>query len=104
MSSGVPRYHQVYTVLRQRIADGDYAPGEQLPPEDVLAREWEVSRATLRQAVGLLVTCLVVILFLESSFVFLPLPGDSLVLLADRSAASRDGARLSSGRSRSRCR
>ena len=55
MSSGVPRYHQVYTVLRQRIADGDYAPGEQLPPEDVLAREWEVSRATLRQAVGLLV-------------------------------------------------
>ena len=35
------------------------------------------------QAIGLLVTCLVVILFLESSFVFLPLPGDSVVLLAE---------------------
>lgn len=55
MSSGVPRYHQVFSVLRQRIADGFYAPGEQLPPEDALAREWDVSRATLRQAVGQLV-------------------------------------------------
>jgi GntR family transcriptional regulator len=55
MSAGVPRYHQVFTVLRQRIADGFYAPGEQLPPEDSLAGEWDVSRATLRQAVGLLV-------------------------------------------------
>ena len=34
------------------------------------------------QAMGPLIACLMVILFLESSFVFLPLPGDSLVLLA----------------------
>lgn len=33
-------------------------------------------------AVPLLVFCLALILFLESSFVFLPLPGDSLVLFA----------------------
>ncbi len=32
--------------------------------------------------VDLLIGCLLLILFLESAFVFLPLPGDSLVLLA----------------------
>jgi len=32
--------------------------------------------------VDLLIWCLVLILFLESAFVFLPLPGDSLVLMA----------------------
>ncbi|MFB2866198.1 DedA family protein [Aeromonas sp. MdU4] len=34
------------------------------------------------QAVPLLVCCLMLVLLLESAFVFLPLPGDSLVLLA----------------------
>lgn len=56
MTSTVPRYHQVFTVLRQRIADGVYSPGERLPPEDALAEEWNVSRATLRQAVAQLVS------------------------------------------------
>ena len=36
--------------------EGNYQAGDQLPPEDVLAREWNVSRATLRQAVSQLVT------------------------------------------------
>ncbi|MGL5322522.1 MAG: DedA family protein, partial [Aeromonas veronii] len=34
------------------------------------------------QAVPLLISCLMLVLLLESAFVFLPLPGDSLVLLA----------------------
>ncbi|MGL5844154.1 MAG: DedA family protein [Aeromonas hydrophila] len=52
--------------------------------QDMLLAIWQQDFDQLiqMQAVGLLVTCLVVILFLESSFVFLPLPGDSLVLLA----------------------
>ena len=52
--------------------------------QDMLLAIWhqDFDQLIHMQAVGLLVTCLVVILFLESSFVFLPLPGDSLVLLA----------------------
>jgi GntR family transcriptional regulator len=51
----VPLYGQVIGVLRQRIIDGGYEVGEQLPPEDRLAAEFAVSRATVRQAVGELV-------------------------------------------------
>jgi GntR family transcriptional regulator len=51
----VPLYGQVLGVLRQRIVDGVYAVGDQLQPEDQLAAEFAVSRATVRQAVGELV-------------------------------------------------
>jgi GntR family transcriptional regulator len=51
----VPLYGQVLGVLRQRIMDGIYAPGDQIQPEDQLATEFGVSRATVRQAVGELV-------------------------------------------------
>lgn len=52
--------------------------------QDMLLAIWhqDFDQLIHMQAVGLLVTCLVVVLFLESSFVFLPLPGDSVVLLA----------------------
>lgn len=52
--------------------------------QDMLLAIWhqDFEQLIQMQAIGLLVTCLVVILFLESAFVFLPLPGDSLVLLA----------------------
>lgn len=58
MSSGtspIPLYHQVNMILRQRVADGTYAPGSRLAPEDDLAAEFGVSRATIRQAVAGLV-------------------------------------------------
>lgn len=54
-SSPIPLYHQVFSILRQRIHDGTYAANEKLPTEDELATEFKVSRATLRQAVGDLV-------------------------------------------------
>jgi len=54
-SSPIPLYYQVSSVLRQRILDGSYDPGAKLPPEDDLAAEFDVSRATIRQAVGELV-------------------------------------------------
>lgn len=54
-SLALPLYHQVASILRQRIGDGEYGVGGKLPPEDDLAAEFSVSRATIRQAVGELV-------------------------------------------------
>jgi GntR family transcriptional regulator len=51
----LPLYHQVAGILRQRIDDGIYPSGGRLLSEDELAAEFEVSRATIRQAVGQLV-------------------------------------------------
>lgn len=53
--SPIPLYHQVFVVLRQRIVDGTYPVGLKLAPEDELALEFGVSRATIRQAVDELV-------------------------------------------------
>src|ERR1044071_8225240 len=53
--SPIPLYHQVFTVLRQRVLSGTYPTGTRLAPEDDLATEFDVSRATIRQAVGELV-------------------------------------------------
>lgn len=50
-----PLYHRAFGLLYQRIAEGTYAPGDQLPTEDELASEFGVSRATVRQAVSELV-------------------------------------------------
>jgi GntR family transcriptional regulator len=51
----LPLYHQVAGILRQRIDDGAYPVGGRLLSEDELAAEFEVSRATIRQAIGQLV-------------------------------------------------
>lgn len=53
--SPIPLYHQVSTVLRARIIDGVYAEGEQIPTEELLTAEFNVSKATVRQAVAALV-------------------------------------------------
>ncbi len=50
-----PLYHQVAGILRQRIDDGIFPAGGRLLSEDELAVEFEVSRATIRQAIGQLV-------------------------------------------------
>lgn len=55
VSSPMPLYHQVSGILLQRVLDGTYPSGSQLQPEDELAAEFDVSRATIRQAVGELV-------------------------------------------------
>jgi GntR family transcriptional regulator len=54
-SMALPLYHQVAGVLRQRIEDGVYAVGGRLQSEDEIAAEFDVSRATVRQAIGELV-------------------------------------------------
>jgi GntR family transcriptional regulator len=50
-----PRYHQVYSILRNWIFDGTYPPGAKLPPESDLCDEFGVSRITSRKAIDLLV-------------------------------------------------
>jgi GntR family transcriptional regulator len=55
LASPVPLYHQIASTLRQRIAEETYTPGASIPTEIELCREFSVSRATIRQAVGELV-------------------------------------------------
>ena len=50
--SGVPLYHIICLVLRDGIASGRYKPGAALPTEDDLARDYRVSRVTVRRALG----------------------------------------------------
>ena len=50
----VPRYHQIYLVLRERLAAGEFAADAPLPGEIELARTFGVSRMTLRAALDLL--------------------------------------------------
>jgi len=45
-----PLYIRAQEVLRERLEDGTYQPGSQLPPEPDLARQLGISRSTLREA------------------------------------------------------
>jgi GntR family transcriptional regulator len=46
----VPLHHQVFLVLQDGIAEGRYPPGDALPGEEDLARQFSVSRVTIRAA------------------------------------------------------
>ncbi|MCW5747986.1 MAG: GntR family transcriptional regulator [Alphaproteobacteria bacterium] len=50
--SGVPLYHTICVVLRDGIESGRWKPGAALPTEDELARDYRVSRVTVRRALG----------------------------------------------------
>lgn len=52
--SGVSRYIQLSALFRRQIETGQWAVGQQIPTVDVLAAEFGVARATIRQALGLL--------------------------------------------------
>jgi GntR family transcriptional regulator len=54
-NSGIPLYVQVVAELRAKISVGDYLPGQKIPPEFELCREFGVSRITIRRAVKTLV-------------------------------------------------
>lgn len=49
-----PRYRQLAGQLRELIAAGDLVPGQQLPSERDLVRQYGVSRRTVRDALALL--------------------------------------------------
>jgi GntR family transcriptional regulator len=48
--SGPPIYHQIARTLESRIYHGLYRPGEAIPSESELSREFGVTRLTVRQA------------------------------------------------------
>ena len=48
--SAIPLYIQIKELLHEQIAAGRYAAGSRLPSERALARQFEVSRMTARQA------------------------------------------------------
>jgi GntR family transcriptional regulator len=50
--SATPLYEQIKTALRSRILDGTYAPHSQMPSESELCAMFDVSRITVRQALG----------------------------------------------------
>jgi GntR family transcriptional regulator len=51
----VPLYYQIYGDLLRRIDAGEWGVGDQLPSEEQLAREYGVSKLTIRQAMSGLV-------------------------------------------------
>lgn len=51
----LPRYHQVEEWVREQIASGAWPPGSMIPSEPELCRRFEVSRITIRRAIGNLV-------------------------------------------------
>jgi GntR family transcriptional regulator len=53
-SPQMPKYQAIYSLLRQRILDGEFAPGSKLPPQAELASAFGVTLMTLRQAVAAL--------------------------------------------------
>src|SRR5579859_8307090 len=50
--SAPPLYEQIKTALRSRILDGTYAAHSQMPSENDLCAMFNVSRITVRQALG----------------------------------------------------
>jgi len=56
MRESVPLYKQLKSELLEKILSGEWPPGEQIPSEAELASMYDVSRTTVRQAVGDLVT------------------------------------------------
>lgn len=53
MRTPVPKYFTIKAVLGARL-DREYVPGERLPSESVLCREFGVSRVTIQQSLALL--------------------------------------------------
>lgn len=47
-----PRYRQIADEIRRGIADGTYPPGTPLPSEESLAREFGVTRPTVRHGIA----------------------------------------------------
>lgn len=48
--SPMPLYHQLKELLAERIARGEWQPGDMLPTEEQLQEQYEISRTTVRQA------------------------------------------------------
>ncbi len=52
VESSTPKYRQLSDLIRQRIARGELAPGDQIPSEAQLGHSYKISRITIRQALS----------------------------------------------------
>lgn len=53
--SPIPLYHQLADILLERIRSGIYSPGQMIPSETGLAKQYSIGRPTVRQAMDTLV-------------------------------------------------
>ena len=53
-SSDIPLYSQLVNIVKRNISAGTLAPGDLLPSESELCRNFDISRSTVRQAIGAL--------------------------------------------------
>jgi GntR family transcriptional regulator len=51
-SGPVPRYYQLQEIIRERIRNGEWAPGSVIPSERELCERYGISRMTARQAIS----------------------------------------------------
>lgn len=51
----IPIYHQLYTILLDKIEDGLYGAHDQLPSENELCAKYKISRSTAQKALQILV-------------------------------------------------
>jgi GntR family transcriptional regulator len=51
----LPLYHQLFELLHDKIATGEWKPGDLVPPESELTRRYQVSRVTVRKVLDMLV-------------------------------------------------
>ncbi len=51
-AAAVPLYYQLAGILREHIVSGKYHAGDRLPTEEALSEDYDVSRITIRQALG----------------------------------------------------
>lgn len=54
-NSPIPLYHQLAEIITDRIKAGAYRPGESIPSETVMAKQYRIGRPTVRQAMDVLV-------------------------------------------------
>ena len=52
----LPMYFQLKELLREKIASGEWEPGDMVPSERELSEQYKISRMTARQALGELAT------------------------------------------------
>ncbi|HBH13794.1 MAG TPA: phosphonate metabolism transcriptional regulator PhnF [Clostridiales bacterium] len=52
--SYIPKYHQLFSILRTKIEDGDWEPNQPIPSERELEKTYKISRTTIRQALSML--------------------------------------------------
>ena len=55
MEYKIPLYIQLKQLILERIADGEYLPGEKIPSEREMAATYKINRMTVKDAVNSLV-------------------------------------------------